>query len=357
MWPMGMGVDNKGSLDLITGRISLSGGGERELGWQNLADLTPSDEIAQDRILGPAIENAQLARDTLTPFDLQSFSEGHLTPVFFGSALKEMSVANLLDAIARWAPSPRPQPALPAPIAPDQKKVSGFIFKVQANMDPNHRDRIAFMRVSSGTFKRGMKLKNERSGRDLAISNPVFFFAQDRELAEEAVAGDVVGIPNHGTLSVGDTLSEGGGLQVTGIPNFAPEIIRRVRLSDPLKSKQLGKALADLSEEGVTQVFRPVFGADWIVGVVGALQLEVLAARVSGEYGVPIQFESAGHETARWIEADDPKELKKFMEANRMVVAEDSFGRNVVLLRNNWERERLAKEWPAIRFHTTRERV
>jgi peptide chain release factor 3 len=186
----------------------------------------------------------------------------------------------------------------------------------------------------------------------------MFFFGHNRETADEAVAGDIVGIPNHGTLSVGDTLTEGQGpLKVTGIPNFAPEIVRRVRLSDPMKSKQLGKALSDLSEEGVAQVFRRLIGADWLVGVVGQLQLEVLASRIASEYGVPIAFESAGYELARWVAADEPGELKRFLEANRAVLAEDRDGDPVYLAQTSWYLQRMEKDWPKVRFLATKERA
>ena len=280
-----------------------------------------------------------------------------MTPVLFGSALKDVCVAELLRTIGTWAPCPQPQPAQPAPIDPADDTVTGFVFKVQANMDPNHRDRIAFARICSGRFRRGMKLLNVAKGRELTIANPMFFFAQDRETLDEAVAGDVVGIPNHGTLSVGDTLTEGSAIRVSGIPNFAPEIIRRVRPVDAIKAKGLVKALDDLAEEGVTQVFRPMIGSDWLVGVVGPLQIEVLAARIESEYGVPIAFESAGYETARWIGAADPAELKRFITGNRSVLATDRAEAPVFLARSTWELQRLEKLWPAIRFSATRERA
>jgi peptide chain release factor 3 len=267
-------------------------------------------------------------------------------------------VPELLRALGDWAPEPRPQPAEPRPILPSEPKVSGFVFKVQANMDANHRDRIAFVRLSSGTFKRGMKLRNVRSGKDLAVSNPMFFFGHDRELADEAVAGDIVGIPNHGTLSVGDTLVEGAAaLKVTGIPNFAPEIIRRVRLTDPIKAKQLSKALSDLAEEGVAQVFRRMVGADWIVGVVGPLQLDVLKARILKEYNVPIAFEEMNFEMARWIGAEDRKELDRFMTANKLELAEDKDGDPVYLAQSAWWLQRTQRDWPKIQFFATKERA
>jgi peptide chain release factor 3 len=304
-----------------------------------------------------SVEALDIARSSLPAFDIEAFGGGHLTPVFFGSALKGVCVPELLDAIGAWAPAPRPQPASPEPIDPAGREVTGFVFKVQANMDPNHRDRIAFVRMCSGTFRRSMKLRNVRTGRDLTVANPMFFFAQDRALAEEAVAGDVVGIPNHGTLSVGDTLTEGSDIRVSGIPNFAPEIIRRVRPAEAIKAKQLAKALNDLAEEGVTQVFRPAIGSDWFVGVVGPLQIEVLGARIASEYGVPAEFESAGYETARWVRADSEAELKRFLSANRGATAEDRAGAPVCLARNAWELQRIQRDWTQIRFDATRERA
>ena len=301
-------------------------------------------------------EEAELARDAYHGFDLEAFRAGDLTPVFFGSALKEIGVDALLDGLARFAPPPGAQPARDGAVAPDEPRVSGFIFKVQANMDPNHRDRIAFMRVCSGALKRGMKLTNGRAGKAVTIQNPITFFARDRELAELARPGDIVGIPNHGTLRVGDTLSERGDVAFTGLPDFAPEILRRVRLGDPMKAKQMRKGLEDLAEEGVIRIFKPAIGSSWIVGVVGALQLDVLATRMEAEYGLPIGFEPSPYEVARWVSADDPAELKRLAEALRSSMAEDGDGDPVLLMRNAWELGRFQQEWPAIRFTSVKER-
>ena len=356
LWPIGQGVDYHGFIDLAEGLVVAADGSPRER-FEAVEDLLDVPRLIEDPVFVTAFETLELARSGLPGFDLEQFRAGHLTPVLFGSALKGIAVPELLRALAEWAPPPRPQPALPTPILPDDAKVSGFVFKVQANMDANHRDRIAFVRLSSGTFARGMRLRNTRSGKDLAVTNPMFFFGQSRELAEEAVAGDIVGIPNHGSLSVGDTLTEGAALKVTGIPNFAPEIIRRVRLTEALKAKQLSKALSDLAEEGVTQVFRRLVGADWLVGVVGPLQLEVLQARVGKEYNVPISFESVGFEMARWIVADDPAELKRFVDANRLAIAEDKAGEPVFLAQSAWWLARAQQDFPRIGFLATRERV
>ena len=242
-------------------------------------------------------EGAMLVTEAAKPFDPQSFLEGHMTPVFFGSALRHFGVAPLLDGIGAYAPPPKPVAATrdgePTHVAPGDSEVSGFVFKVQANMDPNHRDRVAFLRLCSGAFTRGMKLKVQNTGRQISVNAPIMFFASDRELAEAAFAGDVIGIPNHGILRVGDSLSESGRLRFAGLPNFAPEILRRVRVTDPLKAKHLKKALESLAEEGVTQLFRPVIGSDFIVGAVGQLQFEVMADRLVGEYDLAVEFEPA----------------------------------------------------------------
>jgi peptide chain release factor 3 len=355
VWPLGQGVDFRGTVDLV-GRRVLDAKGELVREFGDLDDLLLDDVLTSDPVTKASLENLELVRAGLPAFDLETYRAGHLTPVIFGSALKSVSVPELLLALGNWAPEPRPQPAEPKPIEPGEPRVTGFVFKVQANMDANHRDRIAFVRLSSGSFRRGMKLRNVRTGKDLAVTNPMFFFGHDRELAEEAVAGDIVGIPNHGTLSVGDTLTEGAATKVTGIPNFAPEIIRRVRLVDPIKAKQLSKALSDLAEEGVAQVFRRMVGADWIVGVVGPLQLDVLAARIAKEYNVPITFESINFEMARWVGSQDRKELDRFISAARMELAEDKDGDPVYLAQSAWWLQRTQKDWPGIEFYSTKER-
>ncbi|MFN6940873.1 MAG: iron-sulfur cluster assembly protein, partial [Parvibaculum sp.] len=255
------------------------------------------------------------------------------------------------------APPPRPQPAASRMVEPTEPKVTGFVFKVQANMDANHRDRIAFMRICSGKFKRGMRLKLSSSGKTIGVHNPILFFAQDRELLDEAFAGDIIGIPNHGTIRVGDTLSETEDLTFTGIPNFAPEILRRVRLDDPMKAKHMRRALESLAEEGVTQVFKPEIGANWVVGVVGQLQLEVLASRIASEYDIKVHFEPSPYETARWVTAEDPAELKRFMEAHRGNMATDRDGAPVFMGKSAWELGYTLEKWPKVRFSATRERA
>ena len=302
-------------------------------------------------------ENGGLALASYPAFDLQQFRNGDLTPVFFGSALKNFGVEQLLDGLADYGPPPQTQPARPEPVQPTEQRLTGFVFKVQANMDPNHRDRIAFVRICSGKLVRGIKVTNTRTGKMMTVHNPITFFARDRELAEGAVAGDIVGIPNHGTLRVGDTLSEKGDVAFTGLPDFAPEILRRVLLSDPTKMKQMRRGLSDLAEEGVIRLFKPAIGSQWIVGVIGELQLEVLATRMEQEYRTPLAFEPSPFDVARWIRATDPGVLKNFLEANRPRLALDQDETPVLLMRNAWEFDRFVEEWPGVQFAAVRERT
>jgi peptide chain release factor 3 len=358
-WPVGSGADFKGCYDLVNDRMLMFASGQGGeiartivcdgLDDPKLAEALPAAQLEKLK------QDAELVRGVCPAFDLESYRHGHLTPVFFGSALHNFGVREILDGLGRFAPSPRPQPAEPRAIDPTENKVAGFVFKVQANMDPNHRDRVAFLRLCSGHFRRGMKLKQVRSGKQMTISAPILFFAQDREVADEAWPGDIVGIPNHGTLRVGDTLSEGEDLKITGIPNFAPEILRQVRLDDPMKSKQMRKALEDMAEEGVTQVFRRTIGGQFVVGVVGQLQLDVLATRIDSEYNVKVAFETAPFDTARWV-SGDPVKLKAFMEGNRGGMAEDRDGAPVFLARNAWELGHVKQKYPDIAFAETRER-
>ncbi|HMJ11308.1 MAG TPA: EF-Tu/IF-2/RF-3 family GTPase, partial [Polyangiaceae bacterium] len=279
----------------------------------------------------------------------------HLTPVFFGSAINNFGVRELLNGLAELAPPPRPQPAKGRVVQPDEDAVTGFVFKVQANMDPKHRDRIAFFRLCSGHFRRGMKLTHARSGSVLTLHNPVMFLAQDRELVEDAYAGDIIGIPNHGKLRIGDALTEGEQLSFTGIPSFAPELLQRVRPKDPMRAKHLGRALEQLAEEGAARVFKPQIGGNWVVGVVGALQFDVLADRIRTEYDVPVHFEASGVITARWVETEDAQLMKKFAVENASYMAEDHMRAPVFLARNSWHLETAIKDWPGVRFLKTKE--
>ncbi|MGO8799375.1 MAG: peptide chain release factor 3 [Roseiarcus sp.] len=297
-----------------------------------------------------AIEELTLAVDGCRPFDKQAFLEGHLTPVLFGSALRDFGVRDLIDALAEFAPPPRAQQAAGRVVAANEPKMTGFVFKIQANMDPNHRDRIAFMRVCSGKLSRGMRAKLVRTGRWITLSAPQFFFAQDRSLAEEAFAGDVVGIPNHGLLRIGDTLSEGEDIAFRGVPSFAPEILRRVKLADAMKAKKLRDALQQMAEEGVVQVFLPRDGANAIVGVVGALQLDVLAERLNAEYGLPVSFEPSRFEVCRWISAASGAELDRFIEAYPASMAADLDGAPVFMASSAFNLRYEQERWPQIAF-------
>ncbi|MDE2302637.1 MAG: peptide chain release factor 3 [Sphingomonadales bacterium] len=345
-WPLGMGGLFEGVLDLKTRKASRPQGDSREfLGRIDDAPVL-SDEMT---------EEIDLAAGGYPAFDVAAFRHGDLTPAYFGSALKNFGVSELIDAIARFAPPPRPQPSEQGTITPDNPEVTGFVFKVQANMDPQHRDRIAFMRLVSGTFRRGMKLTPSGLGKPIAVHSPILFFAQDREIADSAEPGDIIGIPNHGTLRVGDTLSERNMVRFTGLPNFAPEILRRVALKDPTRTKQLRKALDDLSEEGVIQVFYPEVGAQWIVGVVGQLQLEVLVSRLEAEYKVAAMLEPAPFETARWLKGA-PAVLAGFAEFNKASLAKDRDGDPVFLARSAWDVGYQQERNPELAFSATKER-
>jgi peptide chain release factor 3 len=358
-WPVGMGGTFEGIFDLATNRLLLPEGDSREFQGKVIQtsglDDPQLDTIVSAENLVRLREDVELAQAGYPEFDGEAYRNGDLTPVYFGSALKEFGVDSLIEALAAHAPPPHPLPAEPAPVSPDNPEVTGFVFKVQANMDPNHRDRIAFMRLVSGTFKRGMKLTPSGSGKPIAVHSPILFFAQQRELADEAFPGDIIGIPNHGTLRVGDTLSERADVRFTGLPNFAPEILRRVQLKDPTKTKQLRKALDDLSEEGVIQVFYPEIGSNWIIGVVGQLQLDVLLSRLEAEYKVAAGLEPAPYDTARWL-AGDERDVKDFTDLNRAALAKDRDGNPVFLAKSAWEVGYVADRYPKVRFLATRER-
>ena len=357
-WPIGMGVSFQGCVDVLCNRLLLPEDGQvfgRRLQLDAVGDAATHAEVDQD-IARRSMEGLELACSALPKFDLQSFHEGHLTPVFFGSALRNFCVEELLDALEAWAPGPLPRRAKERTVDPAEEKVTGFIFKVQANMDPNHRDRVAFMRLCSGHFRRGMKLFNVREQRFISVNAPILFFAQQRETTDEAQAGDVIGIPNHGTIRVGDTFTEGEVLKYQGIPNFAPELLRRVGLEDAMQTKQLNRALHDLAEEGVVQVFYPLLGSQQILGVVGALQLDVLQSRLQQEYGVVVRYEPVSVVAARWIETDNAETLRRFVERHRGRVAKDRDEALVYLPESQWTLEQTAKDWPDLAFVSVRER-
>jgi peptide chain release factor 3 len=335
-WPVGRGRDFLGTYDVTTGGVRLLEGGGAKTGAAQQIDIADLAGRNANLDVGAVKDELALVSEACQPFELEAFREGHLTPVYFGSALRNFGVGDLLQGLGKFAPPPRAQDSNLRKVEAAESRMSAFVFKIQANMDPNHRDRIAFARLCSGKLTRGMKAKLVRTGKNMSLSSPQFFFAQDRSVADEAFAGDVVGIPNHGTLRIGDTLTEGEDLTFVGVPSFAPEIVRRVRLTDAMKAKKLKEALQQMSEEGVVQVFRPRDGAPALVGVVGPLQLDVLKARLDAEYSLPVEFEVSEFQLARWISCDDRKKLDAFVAANGSGVADDVDGDPVFLAKNEF---------------------
>lgn len=357
-WPIGMGKNFKGVYHILNDEIYLFEAGGEKLphefdvikGIDNfrLDELFPI-EIQQLR------EEIELVQAASNEFDLEAFLRGELTPVFFGSAINNFGIQEILNALIDWAPAPQPRETLERVVEPTENKFSGFVFKIQANMDAKHRDRIAFLRVCSGEFTRGMKIKHLRLNRDIAASSVVTFMSHTRELVEEAFAGDIIGIPNHGNIQIGDSFTEGERLTFTGIPFFAPELFRAVRIKNPLKMKQLQKGLQQLGEEGAVQVFRPHNGGDLILGAVGVLQFEVVTARLANEYGVDAVFESVSIWSARWVSCSDRKKLAEFEKANILNLATDAGGNLTYLAPNRVNLSLTEERWPDIRFHETRE--
>jgi len=335
-WPVGRGRDFMGTYDLANGGVRLLEGGGAKTGQAEQIDIAELGSRNANLDVGAIRDELELVREACKPFDLESFREGHLTPVYFGSALRNFGVGDLLEGLGKFAPAPRAQDSDLRKVEAAEPRMSAFVFKIQANMDPNHRDRIAFARLCSGKLSRGMKAKLVRTGKSMPLASPQFFFAQDRSVADEAYAGDVVGIPNHGSLRIGDTLTEGEDLTFVGVPSFAPEIVRRVRLTDAMKAKKLKEALQQMSEEGVVQVFRPRDGAPALVGVVGPLQLDVLKARLDAEYSLPVEFEVSEFSLARWISSDDRKKLEAFIAANGSGIADDVDGDPVFMAKNEF---------------------
>jgi peptide chain release factor 3 len=351
-WPIGRAKSFCGTYHLAKNEVR---GSDKEAettgvnGPQSVADRLPENERQH------FVEELELARDACRPFDREAFLEGHLTPVFFGSALRNYGVRDLINALAEFGPPPRAQVADTRTVQATDEKMTAFVFKIQANMDPNHRDRIAFVRVCSGKLERGMKARLSRTGKPMGLSAPQFFFASQRHIADTAFAGDVVGIPNHGTLRIGDTLTEGEDLVFQGVPNFAPEILRRVRLEDAMKAKKLKEALQQMAEEGVVQLFSPEDGSPAIVGVVGALQLDVLKERLQGEYGLPVSFEMSRFSVCRWVSADQPTDLDKFVTARRGDIARDLDGDPVFLAQDGFSLRYEAERYPAIKMVAIKE--
>jgi len=357
-WPIGMGREFLGTYDILNDRLGLMDRADRNkkaesiemtgLDDEKLAEHMPPERLDELR------ENVEMARELLPSFDGQSFLEGHMTPIWFGSAINSFGVQELLSGLAAYAPPPQARHAESREVQPDEKKATGFVFKVQANMDPKHRDRVAFLRLCSGKFNRGMKMHHVRSGKPMAISNPVLFLAKDRELAEEAWAGDIIGVPNHGQLRIGDALTEGENLRFSGIPSFAPELLRTCRAGDPMKAKHLDKALTQFAEEGAAKLFKPEIGGAWIVGVVGALQFDVLSSRIETEYSLPVRFEATQYREARWI-LGDKKVVDAFVAKEKGQCAMDHDGDPVFMIRIPWDVDRVERDYEGITLSRTKE--
>ena len=357
-WPIGTGSDFMGCYDLLLDQLELMDRTDRNKVAASIKinglDDPQLDQHVPTHLLDKLREEVEMVRALMPPLDPQALLEGTLTPIWFGSAINSFGVKELMNGIAKFGPEPQIQKAQPRNLAPEETKVAGFVFKVQANMDPKHRDRVAFVRMASGHFKRGMKLTHVRSKKPMAISNPVLFLASDRELAEEAWAGDIIGIPNHGQLRIGDTLTEGEMIKVNGIPSFAPELLQSCRAGDPMKAKHLEKALMQFAEEGAAKVFKPAFGSGFIVGVVGALQFEVLASRIELEYGLPVRFETSQFTSARWVDGEKPA-MNKFITANKAHISHDHDGDVVYLTRLKWDIDRVERDHPDVSLTATKE--
>ncbi|UQX79433.1 peptide chain release factor 3 [Mannheimia haemolytica] len=358
-WPIGCGKLFKGVYHLYKDETYLYQTGQghtiqevRVVKGLNNPEL---DQAVGDDLAQQLRDELELVQGASHEFDHAEFIKGELTPVFFGTALGNFGVNHFLDGLTEWAPAPQTRQSDEREVSPSEEKFSGFVFKIQANMDPKHRDRVAFMRVVSGKYEKGMKLKHVRIGKDVVISDALTFMAGDRSQAEEAYAGDIIGLHNHGTIQIGDTFTQGENFKFTGIPNFAPELFRRIRLRDPLKQKQLLKGLVQLSEEGAVQVFRPLINNDLIVGAVGVLQFDVVVSRLKTEYGVEAIYETVNVATAHWVEGKDAKKFEEFKRKNEANLALDG-GDNLTYIAPTMVNLNLAQErYPDVQFFKTRE--
>lgn len=356
-WPIGMGKEFKGVYNLYTDTIHVFQGSTNTLTDDVRIEGLDSEEAKT--LLGvyyeDYVDEIELVRGASHEFELGAYLEGKLTPVFFGTALANFGVREMLDGFVEWAPAPLPRKTDVREVPANEENFSGFIFKIQANMDPKHRDRIAFMRICSGTYTKGMKMKHVRLGKDVKIADAVTFKAGEREAVEEATSGDIIGLHNHGTIQIGDTFTQGEALKYTGIPHFAPELFKRIRLKDPLKTKQLQKGLQQLSEEGSTQVFFPMNNTDIIVGAVGVLQFEVVAYRLKDEYKVEAIYEPINVTTARWVECDDDKVLDNFKRKVSDNLAIDGGGHLTYLAPTRVNLNLSQERYPEVEFRSTRE--
>jgi peptide chain release factor 3 len=357
-WPIGMGKRFKGVYNLYHHELHLFTPGQDTAPGNGIFIKDLSDSRLDEYLENQADElrdDIELIEGAANPFECEHYLRGNQTPVFFGSAINNFGVKEMLDAFMEITPPPGIRPAISRNVSPYEKPFSGFAFKIQANMNPAHRDRIAFIRICSGRFTRGMKVTHHRINKEVYFPNATIFMARERENVEEAFPGDIIGIHNHGTIKIGDTFSEKEPLKFTGIPNFAPEYFRRVRLKNPLKMKQLQKGLKQLAEEGAVQVFRPITGNDYILGVVGRLQFDITMARLKSEYGVDAVYEPVDYKVARWVDCDDPKKMAEFEKKNCTGIARDAEGTLAFLTTSEWNLGFYMEQWPDISFNKTRE--
>lgn len=359
-WPIGMGKRFKGVYNLYRKELKLFSPGS-EIRSQQAITISDINDPKLDELIGDQAadlrDEIELLEGAANPFEYSHYLKGNQTPVFFGSAINNFGVREMLDTFVEMAPAPAGRKTLSRVVEPVEDQFSGFVFKIQANMNPAHRDRIAFMRICSGVFKKGMKVRHHRLGKEINLANAIIFMAQDRENVDEAWPGDIIGLPNHGTIKIGDTFTSKEALKFTGIPNFAPEHFRRVLLKNPLKMKQLQKGLVQLAEEGAIQVFHPLIGSDYIMGAVGVLQFEVTMARLKNEYGVDAVYEPVNSRAARWVSCADKKKMTEFERANQSSLARDAEGFLTYLADSEWMLNYFKEKWPDIEFHKTRENV
>ena len=357
-WPVGMGKSFAGVIDIAKSKMRLFKAGEDRVSDSSDTLIDIHDPALQERLgsdLKEALAEVELIRNAMPEFNLEAFLAGKQSPVFFGSAINNFGVREILNTLVELAPPPGSRKAIQREVKPSETKFSAVVFKIQANMDPAHRDRVAFLRICSGHFQRGMRLKICRNGKEVRTNNALSFLSQRRDILDEAFPGDIIGLPNHGLLRLGDTLTEGEQLQFTGLPFFAPEIFKLVESADPLRSKQLRTGLMQLGEEGAIQVFRPMAGGIMLLGAFGQLQFEVVAHRLKSEYGAEVRLLPARYSLARWVSSTDPVALKKFTQENIHRMAEDVVGAAVFLATHKSELDVAQQRWESIEFHALRE--
>ncbi|MSP73774.1 MAG: peptide chain release factor 3 [Myxococcales bacterium] len=357
-WPIGMGREFQGVYDLASREVIFYQPADKGRKNATIA-LSPDDPALDDEVGAKAAdklrEDLALIEGAAAPFDRKAFLAGRQTPVFFGSAINNFGVQELLDCFVKHAPGPQPRETTTRVVEPEETPFTGFVFKIQANLDPSHRDRMAFVRITSGEYKRGMKLRHVRTGRDVGVNNATTFLARDRTITEQAFPGDIIGLHNHGSIRIGDAFTEGEALKFTGIPSFAPEIFRRARLMDPMKSKSLLKGLEQLAEEGAAQLFRPLFGQDYLLGALGLLQFDVIQSRLENEYNVRALFEQVPYQAARWVKSDDEAALDRFVEQNRDRMYRDLSDTLTFVANTEWAINYAADQNPKLRFLKTME--